>query len=448
MIMVGQYFDRHRSVALGIAAAGGSFGQLIIPLIIRFLLDQYGYQGCMLIYSGIVLNGVVAGALLRPQSFYKRRKSNLDGNAVKLQGIAVAEQISHTPSHSVNSLVFRTEIQDSLTSTPVNALDGMPRVAMLENMEETILNSGPEVLDQGARISQDNDGGHQRSRAAVEETDKNRTEVPDDERDVSANRCDDEQEQVHLAVQYRSTGSIQVVNVQSDHANGADCQAAEEDNPTDIENILHRPENCCVKCCTGCLRPFTNLFDRAFLCRYVFWVYIVAVSLANAGYIDQFIFLPPYAKEIGISKMHTAAILAASGVADLIGRVAGGMFNSLRLLKVHIFTSLTLFVTGVSILVLLVFASYTSVMLHGIFLGLVGGMYIAMVPIVLMQLVGLTKFPQAFAFTMLCVGCTNLTLPSLLGKCLILKCNTSNVCILYTNFMYRRFTLSASYFTS
>ncbi|KAK2140569.1 hypothetical protein LSH36_1308g00014 [Paralvinella palmiformis] len=413
MIMVGQYFDKHRSLAMGIAAAGGSFGQLVVPLIIRFLLDHYGYQGCMLIYSGIVLNGVVGGALLRPQSFYRSGKRRTNGRVFKVEHDAVADQMVHTPSHSVNSLTFKSQIQDSLTSTPVCALDGSPHVASLENMEETILNSGPESQDHNVAVAQDPDCDIQTDGQKI---DKNELEVVSNtERDITSGG-DDEVARVGLALLYRSTGSLQMVDVNSDRNRDAEDPGLCDSKQANIEDLLHKEKNCWIKCCYICCSPFVKLFDRAFLIRSVFWLYFFGVCFANAGYIDQFIFIPPFAKEIGISKFHTAGILAASGVADLIGRLAGGFFNSLRLLKTNIFMSLTLFISGVGILVTLVFHSYPSLMVHGIILGLIGGMYIAMVPIVLVHIVGLSKFPQAFAFTMMGVGFTNLPLPSLFGK--------------------------------
>ncbi|KAK2151388.1 hypothetical protein LSH36_365g05029 [Paralvinella palmiformis] len=71
---VSEYFYKRRSLALGIAVAGSSVGQLVLPQLMRMLLDHYGYFGCMLIYGALSWNSVLAGALYRPTSFYKRQK--------------------------------------------------------------------------------------------------------------------------------------------------------------------------------------------------------------------------------------------------------------------------------------------------------------------------------------------------------------------------------------
>lgn len=70
MVMVGQYFVKRRSLAVGLAAAGGSMGTLILPLYIRAATQEYGFQGMILIYSAIVLHAIPSALLLRPVSFY------------------------------------------------------------------------------------------------------------------------------------------------------------------------------------------------------------------------------------------------------------------------------------------------------------------------------------------------------------------------------------------
>ena len=68
--MVGYYFDRRRSLANGISSAGGSVGHLTIPVLFTYLLDEYSFQGGLLIYSALLLHVVPAAMLIRPISCY------------------------------------------------------------------------------------------------------------------------------------------------------------------------------------------------------------------------------------------------------------------------------------------------------------------------------------------------------------------------------------------
>ena len=67
------YFQRRRSLALGITNTGFGLGTLISALLINFMLDNYSFRGTCLIIGAIGLNTCVSGALCRP--LVKRNKS-------------------------------------------------------------------------------------------------------------------------------------------------------------------------------------------------------------------------------------------------------------------------------------------------------------------------------------------------------------------------------------
>lgn len=65
-IMINLYFLKKRGCAVGIALAGTGFGQIMLPQIVRYLLENYGYFSTVLAVSGLALNGLVGACLLRP----------------------------------------------------------------------------------------------------------------------------------------------------------------------------------------------------------------------------------------------------------------------------------------------------------------------------------------------------------------------------------------------
>lgn len=50
--------------------AGGSIGQMLVPLIMQSLFDGFGLRGGLLIYSGVVLQALVAALLLQPSRWH------------------------------------------------------------------------------------------------------------------------------------------------------------------------------------------------------------------------------------------------------------------------------------------------------------------------------------------------------------------------------------------
>ena len=70
ILITQEYFVAKRPLANGITMAGGSIGQMAVPLLIQYLLNQYGLRGALLIMSGVVLQGVVAAVLFQPSRWH------------------------------------------------------------------------------------------------------------------------------------------------------------------------------------------------------------------------------------------------------------------------------------------------------------------------------------------------------------------------------------------
>ena len=66
IVIVGYYFERRRALATGIAVCGSGVGMFLMAPFSDFLLQQFGYKGALLIIGGLVFNGAICGALMRP----------------------------------------------------------------------------------------------------------------------------------------------------------------------------------------------------------------------------------------------------------------------------------------------------------------------------------------------------------------------------------------------
>ncbi|XP_078695224.1 uncharacterized protein LOC144924146 [Branchiostoma floridae x Branchiostoma belcheri] len=66
LAMIGKYFDKRHATANGIAISGTGVSMFILSPLFQFLIDEFGWNGALLIYAGMALNGCVFGALLRP----------------------------------------------------------------------------------------------------------------------------------------------------------------------------------------------------------------------------------------------------------------------------------------------------------------------------------------------------------------------------------------------
>ncbi|XP_061181935.1 monocarboxylate transporter 14-like [Saccostrea echinata] len=73
--MSGLYYDKHRSLATGVATAGSGFGGIVFPNLVQFLIDEFGWRGSLLIVAGINLNTFIFAALLRDSPLQRQQKA-------------------------------------------------------------------------------------------------------------------------------------------------------------------------------------------------------------------------------------------------------------------------------------------------------------------------------------------------------------------------------------
>lgn len=64
-VSVAYYFEKRRSLALGLSACGSGIGTFLFAPLTTYLLDEFSWRGTLLIMSGFFLNIVVFGALMR-----------------------------------------------------------------------------------------------------------------------------------------------------------------------------------------------------------------------------------------------------------------------------------------------------------------------------------------------------------------------------------------------
>jgi len=66
IVSVGYYFDKLRSIAMGIAVCGSGIGTFAFAPVNRILLEEYGWRAGFMLKAGIILNCVVLAVLMRP----------------------------------------------------------------------------------------------------------------------------------------------------------------------------------------------------------------------------------------------------------------------------------------------------------------------------------------------------------------------------------------------
>ncbi|VDH90040.1 MFS transporter, MCP family, solute carrier family 16 (monocarboxylic acid transporters), member 13 [Mytilus galloprovincialis] len=66
MMATDKYFDKKKTTALTLISLGASFSMIIFSPVTKLLLENYGFHGTMMIFSALMLNTVVCGAVVFP----------------------------------------------------------------------------------------------------------------------------------------------------------------------------------------------------------------------------------------------------------------------------------------------------------------------------------------------------------------------------------------------
>ncbi|KAG7294952.1 hypothetical protein JYU34_003743 [Plutella xylostella] len=72
-VSINLYFKLKKSRAVGLANVGTGVGQSLMPHVVRYLLDNYGFQGACIILGGLSLNGICGTLLLQPIEWHMKK---------------------------------------------------------------------------------------------------------------------------------------------------------------------------------------------------------------------------------------------------------------------------------------------------------------------------------------------------------------------------------------
>lgn len=323
MVMVGQYFQKRRSLANGMAASGGSVGTLLLPIIIRASTEYYGFRGTILIYSAIILHAIPAAMLLRPVSFYARK-------------------------YPVQPIV-KTQVPE------VVRRENLSEKAKVANRYELV---GSKVISVPVARSLE--------RLVLEETIKEEPSAP-----------------------------APVVAPPPPQPQGPPPK---------------------VTCGLVIRMFFQKLCDKEVLHMVPFIAYVVGVSIGHGGYITNCMFLPPYGYEVWNDKRIATVMIVILGVADLVGRIGGGWFADLGIVRKPFIIGFSFIVAGAGTIIFPFFPTLPAMVVYiGVF-GLLGGTYVAQTVVIVVDLVGPAKTPSGLGFSTMIMGLTIIPLLPVMSK--------------------------------
>uniref|UniRef100_A0AAR5PJU9 Major facilitator superfamily (MFS) profile domain-containing protein n=3 Tax=Dendroctonus ponderosae TaxID=77166 RepID=A0AAR5PJU9_DENPD len=103
VVIVAYYFDKKRSFATGLAVCGSGIGTFIFAPLIQKLLEEYGWRGTTLILAGLFLNMVVCGCLMRDLPWTSEKQKSLAKERKKNRHLKRKSRLMSADSFSIST---------------------------------------------------------------------------------------------------------------------------------------------------------------------------------------------------------------------------------------------------------------------------------------------------------------------------------------------------------
>ncbi|BFZ00231.1 hypothetical protein BsWGS_03270 [Bradybaena similaris] len=483
LTLVGYYFRRRRGLATTLGLLGVGSSAMCAPPLIRFLRDEYGFQGCFLILAGLEMHAILAALLLRPISTYTRKKvypkhlhpekeetypliatpsadcsnslqlvlaaDHLQQIAIPATGIAeisiaeagepgsnsVQEGAVHLMPKVINKLDNNSEITDHVSEskgTKSNSNGGADNVMMNEKIQvgtylnihtgndgaDTYLNVSDIMADSGTLKRDavtDNikiDSMPSGTKEFPEEASQT-LQIPNADTVVKSNGQLKAKTSETVVSYPTGKGSIcsdhdmsQISNFIRSRSLSNDIYLAEIAAPKaprtsiwslvtssamgSMLNIAHVVE---PGPATELAKPsprfwVKELIDIKLIKNYLAMMIALNYILVNMGAFT-IVYLPTYAKRVGVSPQKAAILLTITGCMDMVGRLGFGFLADLKLCRPHLIIAVISAAIGTVTQFMPLFTSFETLIVFSVAHGLFAGVGMNLTTVVVVDILGI-----------------------------------------------------------
>lgn len=452
--IVTSYFVRLRGLANGICISGSAFGSIILPPILRFLLENYGYRGAVLIMGAITLNTWVAAIFYEPVENHMKRvpKKRIESSEEELQAIEDDDQgitMQFTKSTTIDETApdesqnhkkpkFMITSDDTPVSTPKSSLTSpADDYRFPQNHKENgFVRSASAVVVQNYAKNGADEYRQRKISTPVRETNRNSTftnqlsstpslyAVPESSRYSSTRLSRLNQLRGGGAggkpKRSPSTSSFQYISTPY-HGSTLSFQPQEFSSHLSLKSIASSINPCSKsqpEDVAGNAKPkSTNKFlDLSLLKDPAYLVILISNSTNAIGYTNFIILLPAYAGALGFDKNSAAYLLSIVSALDLVGRIGGSALSDWTKFvpKTWYFVG-GLALSGVSLAALPQVSSYKLVSFWCALFGLASGTYVGITAVIMADMLGTERLTSSYGISLFVNGILQLIGPPLCG---------------------------------
>uniref|UniRef100_A0A1B0CJQ1 Major facilitator superfamily (MFS) profile domain-containing protein n=2 Tax=Lutzomyia longipalpis TaxID=7200 RepID=A0A1B0CJQ1_LUTLO len=399
IIIVSQYYDKHRALANGIVVSGTAAGSFVFPMLIERLVHAFGFHGTILILGVCMLHVCASAALYKPIETVE------------------PETCSTIAAHHVSSRL---------------------------NTTSTTLSSSEEPLDTKKHINhlffedtKNNVNDLYNSNKFINITEKNLQENSDDE-------CKDVVGETIFMKPIKSMRSSSILHSVEDlstdstnkNASSTDEMLAKfppVDNnlsiplttnrglsksmiiPTPVSDFSEYETSPKRMRRNSCVKWIEKYLDVGLLKEPVFILMCLSVTLMSTGSPYMLYYLPAYVLSAGYTKTEAGYLVAVSAALDLLGRLGFGWLSDLQLFDRKKAYITCIFGAGLAVLVIPMASSWYMLGCAAGAYGLCLGSWYLLMPVLLADIFGTDRISSSYGLVRMFQGVGAISVPPLAG---------------------------------
>ncbi|XP_052746207.1 monocarboxylate transporter 13 isoform X2 [Bicyclus anynana] len=408
--IVTSYFVRLRGLANGICMSGSAFGSIILPPVLRYLLEEFGYQGAVLILGGIMLNVWAAALLFQP---------------VEVHMVKKYKEVEEDDECPQDDILFEeeepVEAFDITPDKPNGLPDGLSKENSTKNLSQTHMHNSQNCMHSTQNLRYN---VSKRKLSYTRPITKNTLSSGSIALDgVPDGRKLDGQEgfgrKLSVTKRNMSTSSFAYV---STPFHGSTLSAFEKPNEFasqfSLKSITESVADVAL-CCFCCKRKKSaeksKFFDVSLLTDPTYLVILISSSTVAISCTNFIILLPSHAQNIGFDKAKGAYLLSTVSALDLVGRIGGSALCDLNFMPKTFYFVGGLFFSGVSLATLPFLKSYTALSVVCAFFGLASGINNGVTTLVMAEILGVDRLMSTYGISLFVNGLLQLVGPPLCG---------------------------------
>ncbi|KAH8405181.1 hypothetical protein KR222_007488, partial [Zaprionus bogoriensis] len=430
--IVTSYFVKLRGLANGLCISGSALGSIILPPVLRWLLETYGYHGACLIMGGITLNVLVGALFYEPVEQHMvrvpRARQALE-DIPEEEDIGIVMKFENVDETTANQ-DQKTEKQLPYNSPPSPLYlpdDADDKQQFVRSASAAVVQSyakpGDEFQPRARKIStpvrlpqrnQTFTPGQLNSQSSLYAVPEGRSSSHKlGQRNSSRNRLSKRSPStssfLYISTPYHgSTLSFQPkefsshLSLRSAGSGTAAGDSGAQDGGKADETLGKTQQT-----------QRTKFFDLGLLKDPMYLVILISNSTNAISYTNFIILLPSFGQARMFDKSLSAYLLSVVSATDLIGRIGGSALSDMGFIPKTWYFVGGLTVSGISLALLPFAYSYGNVCFWCALFGLASGIYVGITAVIMADMLGTERLTSSYGISLFVNGLLQLVGPPL-----------------------------------